>query len=53
MSAEKKSFSLMEGEWQIILDALSNTVFNEEFTENARKKAKELFVKLQKDLSRK
>lgn len=53
MSAEKKSFSLTEGEWQIILDALSNTVFNEEFTEDARKNAKELFVKLQKDLPRK
>ncbi|MEO9294131.1 MAG: hypothetical protein ABI347_00845 [Nitrososphaera sp.] len=53
MSAEKKSYSLTEDEWQTILDSLSNTVFNEEFTEDARKKAKDLFVKLQKDLPRK
>lgn len=53
MSAEKKSFALTEDEWQIVLDSLSNTVFNEEFTEGARKKAKELFVKLQKELPRK
>lgn len=53
MSAEKKSFSLAEDEWQTILDSLSNTIFNEEITEEARKKAKELYVKLQKDLPRK
>lgn len=53
MSAEKKSFSLAEDEWQTILDSLSNTIFNEEITEEARKRAKELFVKLQKDLPRK
>jgi hypothetical protein len=55
MSAEKKKshYSLTEDEWQTILDSLSNTVFNEEFTEDARKKAKDLFVKLQKDLPRK
>ena len=53
MSAEKKSIALKEDEWQVVLDSLSNTVFNEEFTEDARKKAKELFVKLQKELPRK
>ncbi|MEW5839651.1 hypothetical protein [Nitrososphaera sp.] len=53
MSTEKKSFPLAEDEWQVILDSLSNTVFNEELTEEARKKAKDLFVKLQKELPRK
>jgi hypothetical protein len=53
MSAEKKSFALAEDEWQVILDSLSNTVFNEELTEEARKKAKELYVRLQKELPRK
>jgi hypothetical protein len=53
MSAEKKSFALAEDEWQVILDSLSNTVFNEELTEEARKKARELYVRLQKELPRK
>ncbi len=53
VSTEKKSFPLAEDEWQVILDSLSNTVFNEELTEEARKKAKDLFVKLQKELPRK
>ena len=53
MSAEKKSFALAEDEWQVILDSLSNTIFNEELSEDARKKAKELFVRLQKELPRK
>lgn len=53
MSADKKSLSLSEGEWQVILDSLSNTIFNEELTDDARKSAKELFVKLQKELPRK
>ena len=53
MSPDKKSFSLSEEEWQVILDSLSNTIFNEELTEDARKNAKDLFVKLQKELPRK
>jgi hypothetical protein len=53
MSSDKKSFSLSEAEWQAILDSLSNTIFNEELTEDARKNAKDLFVKLQKELPRK
>jgi hypothetical protein len=53
MSSDKKSFSLSEVEWQVILDSLSNTIFNEELTEDARKNAKDLFVKLQKELPRK
>ena len=53
MSSDKKSFSLSETEWQVILDSLSNTIFNEELTEDARKNAKDLFVKLQKELPRK
>jgi hypothetical protein len=36
-----------------VLDALSNTIFNEELTEEARKNAKELFLKLQKQLPQK
>jgi hypothetical protein len=50
MNSGKFDFSLSEAEWQIILDALSNTIFNEEITEEARKNAKELFLKLQKEL---
>ncbi len=45
--------TLSESEWQIVLDALSNTIFNEELTEEARKNAKELFLKLQKHFPRK
>jgi hypothetical protein len=52
MSSSKFNFALSEAEWQIVLDALSNTVFNEDITEEARKKAKELFLKLQKELPR-
>ena len=46
----KRAFELTEDEWQIVLDSLSNTVFNEEVSEEARKNAKDLFVKLQKEL---
>ncbi len=46
----KRAFELSEDEWQIVLDCLSNTIFNEEISEEARKKAKDLFVKLQKEL---
>jgi hypothetical protein len=46
----KRGFELTEDEWQIVLDSLSNTVFNEEVSEEARKNAKDLFVKLQKEL---
>jgi hypothetical protein len=48
--ANKRTFELTENEWQVVLDALSNTVFNEEISEEARKKAKDLFIKLQKEL---
>jgi hypothetical protein len=46
----KLNFGLSESEWQIVLDSLSNTIFNEDITEESRKKAKELFLKLQKEL---
>ena len=49
-SGSKFSFALSEPEWQIILDSLSNTIFNKDITEESRKKAKELFIKLQKEL---
>jgi hypothetical protein len=51
-SSSKFNFALSDAEWQIILDSLSNTIFNEDFTEKSRKKAKELFLKLQKELPR-
>jgi hypothetical protein len=51
MSNGKSNFALSKDEWQIVLDSLSNTVFNEELTDEARKNAKELFLKLQKELS--
>ena len=50
MSNSKSNFALSKDEWQIVLDSLSNTVFNEELTDEARKNAKELFLKLQKEL---
>jgi hypothetical protein len=51
-SNSKFNFALSDAEWQIILDSLSNTIFNEDITEESRKKAKELFLKLQKELPR-
>ena len=45
----KYSLSLNEQELQTIMDSLSNTIFNEEIKEDARKDAKDLFIKLQKD----
>jgi hypothetical protein len=51
MSNGKSNFALSKDEWQIVLDSLSNTIFNEELTDEARKNAKELFLKLQKELS--
>jgi hypothetical protein len=50
MSSSKLNISLTESEWQIVLNALSNTIFNEELTDEARRSAKELFLKLQKHL---
>jgi hypothetical protein len=50
MDSSKSNFALSKAEWQIVLDSLSNTVFNEELTGEARKNAKELFLKLQKEL---
>jgi hypothetical protein len=43
---------LSEIEWQVVLDALSNTIFSKELPDEARKNAKELFLKLQKELPR-
>ena len=51
-SDNKFSFMLSEIEWQVVLDALSNTIFSEELTDEARNNAKELFLKLHKDLPR-
>jgi len=51
-SDNKFSFMLSEIEWQVVLDALSNTIFSEELTDEARRDAKELFLKLQKELPR-
>jgi hypothetical protein len=51
--SDKQTFTLSTDEWQVVLDSLSNTIFNEEITEDSRKKAKDLFVKLQKELPRK
>jgi hypothetical protein len=53
MTSSKEQIPLTDAEWQIVLDALSNTIFNEELTEEARKNAKELFLKLQKQLPKK
>jgi septation ring formation regulator EzrA len=50
MSNSKLNLSLSENDWQIILDSLSNTVFNEDIAEGSRKRAKELFLKLQKEI---
>jgi hypothetical protein len=49
-SADKKSILLSVREWQIVLDSLSNTIFNEEITEEARKNAKELYLKINKNV---
>jgi hypothetical protein len=53
MAKRNDELILSDSEWQIVLDALSNTIFNEELTEEARKNAKELFLKLQKQLPKK
>ena len=49
MANSKYSLSLNEQELQTIMDSLSNTIFNEEIKEDARKDAKDLVIKLQKD----
>ena len=49
MAKEKYDLSINEQELQTILDSLSNTIFNEEIKEDARKNAKDLFIKLQKN----
>jgi hypothetical protein len=49
-SADKKGIILSEKEWQIVLDSLSNTIFNEEITEEARKNAKDLYLKINKNI---
>jgi hypothetical protein len=50
MSKRNTDLNLSDSEWQTVLDALSNTIFNEDLTEEARKNAKELYIKLQKKL---
>lgn len=50
MGSNKSNFALSKDEWQIVLDSLSNTIFNDQLTDEARKNAKELFLKLQKEL---
>ena len=49
-NSDKESILLSVKEWQIILDSLSNTIFNEEITEEARKNAKELYLKINKNV---
>ena len=49
-NSDKKSILLSAKEWQIVLDSLSNTIFNEEITEEARKNAKELYLKINKNV---
>jgi hypothetical protein len=49
-NADKKSILLSIKEWQIVLDSLSNTIFNEEITKEARKNAKELYLKINKNI---
>ena len=49
MAKDKYDLSINEQELQTILDSISNTIFNEEIKEDARKNAKDLFIKLQKD----
>ena len=49
-NVDKKNVQLTEREWQVILDSLSNTIFNEEITEEARKNAKDLFIKINKNV---
>ena len=49
MTKNKYELSINEQELQTILDSLSNTIFNEEIKDDARKNAKDLFIKLQKD----
>jgi hypothetical protein len=51
MSERNTDLTLSDSEWQTVLDALSNTIFNEDLTEEARKNAKELYLKLQKKLT--
>lgn len=49
MAKDKYDLSINEQELQTILDSLSSTIFNEEIKEDARKNAKDLFIKLQKN----
>lgn len=49
MAKDKYDVSLNEQELQTIMNSLSNTIFNEDIKEDARKNAKDLFIKLQKD----
>ena len=49
MGNDKYEIYLTEQELQTIMDSLSNTIFNEEIKEDARKNAKNLFIRLQKE----
>jgi len=49
MGTDKYEIYLTEQELQTIMDSLSNTIFNEEIKEDARKNAKNLFIRLQKE----
>jgi hypothetical protein len=51
--SKSKYNTLSDSEWQTVLDALSNTIFNQDLTEDARKNAKDLFLKLQKEIPKK
>ncbi|MFB5599400.1 MAG: hypothetical protein ACE5SW_04140 [Nitrososphaeraceae archaeon] len=48
MTNDKFEIYFTEQELQTIMDSLSNTIFNEEIKEEARKNAKNLFIRLQK-----
>jgi hypothetical protein len=50
MSKRNTDLTLSNSEWQTVLDALSNTIFNEDLTEDAKKNAKESYLRLQKKL---
>jgi hypothetical protein len=49
---DKFACRLSEIGWQVVLDALSNTIISGDLPDEARKNAKELFLKLQKELPR-
>lgn len=48
MESNRHTISMTEQEINIVLDSLSNTIFNEEIKEETRKTTKTLYMKLQK-----